>query len=212
MEAAFWHQVWKDRNIGFHQQQVYTALTENIHYLGLKKGDRVFVPLCGKTKDIAWLLGQGFRVVAAELHEAAVIELFEELGVEPEIEQLEKLKRYHFEHIDVYVGDIFDLSKDQIGVVDVIYDRAALIALPEPMRRDYAKLLNQLSDAAPQLLVIYEYDQSLMAGPPFSVSADEIEALYGQSHSTKKLANPKLIKDFKDGVDGHEAIWVLTSR
>ncbi|WP_299973911.1 thiopurine S-methyltransferase [uncultured Pseudoteredinibacter sp.] len=212
MEAAFWHQVWKDRNIGFHQQQVYAVLTENIHYLGLKQGDRVFVPLCGKTKDIAWLLGQGYRVVAAELHEAAVIELFEELGVEPEIEQLAKLKRYHFEHIDVYVGDIFDLTKDQIGVVDAIYDRAALIALPESMRRDYATLLNQLSDAAPQLLVIYEYDQSLMAGPPFSVGADEIGALYGQSHSTKKLASPKLIKDFKDGVDGHEAIWVLTSR
>lgn len=209
MDAAFWHQVWEDRNIAFHQSEVDKALTNNIHLLALSPGDRVLVPLCGKTVDILWMLQQGFKVVGAELHEDAIRELFEFMEYAPTISQEGKLLRYSGPNIDIFVGDIFDLNKDQLGPVNAIYDRAALIALPGEMRKKYAALLNELSDQAPQLLVIYEYDQHLMAGPPFSVDAGELASLYGHSHTLKRLPNSKLIESFKGDVSAHEAIWLL---
>lgn len=211
MDANFWHQVWKDRNIAFHQSEVDEALSNNFHQLNLKPGSSVFVPLCGKTIDIAWLLQQGFKVLGAELHEGAVQELFDFLQLEPIVSREGSFLRYSGPNIDIFVGDIFDLNKELLGPVQAIYDRAALIALPELMRKQYATLLNELSDGAPQLLVIYEYDQDLMAGPPFSVSAVELTSLYGLSHTLKKLPDSKHIAKFKGDVSAHEAIWVLSN-
>lgn len=209
MDAAFWHQVWKDRNIGFHQAEVDPVLINHIHHLDLNNGDRVFVPLCGKTKDIGWLLQQGYEVCGAELNEGAVIELFDYLQLKAEVEELGDLKRYHSKHIDIFVGDIFNLNKESLGKINAIYDRAALIALPPEMRKDYSQLLKELSSTAPQLVVIYEYDQSLMAGPPFSVDADEMHALYGISYEVQRLPHAHCIENFKDGVDAEECIWLL---
>jgi hypothetical protein len=45
----------------------------------------VFLPLCGKTLDIQWLLSRGYGVAGSELSKIAVEQLFSELGVEPNI-------------------------------------------------------------------------------------------------------------------------------
>ena len=34
--------------------------------------------------------------------------------------------------IDIFVGDIFKLTRGILGPVDAVYDRAALVALPRP--------------------------------------------------------------------------------
>ncbi|MBB6522173.1 thiopurine S-methyltransferase [Pseudoteredinibacter isoporae] len=211
MDAAFWHQVWKDRNIGFHQADVDPVLIKHIHHLNLKSGDRVFVPLCGKTKDIGWLLDQGYQVCGAELNEGAVIELFEFLGLSAKVKDMGEVKCYHSQNIDIFVGDIFSLQREPLGKVDAIYDRAALIALPPKMRKAYSQHLNALSNSATQLVVVYEYDPSLMEGPPFSIDSDEMYTLYGASHEVQCLPHSRLIENFKDGVDAQELIWLLQS-
>ncbi|GAA6151923.1 thiopurine S-methyltransferase [Pseudoteredinibacter isoporae] len=209
MDAVFWHQVWQERNLGFHQAQVDPVLIQHIHHLDLQSGDRVFVPLCGKTNDIGWLLEQGYQVCGAELNETAVIELFDSLKLPAQKEELGNLKRYHADKLDIFVGDIFELSQAQLGPVVAIYDRAALIALPPEMRKAYSQQLNELSGCAPQLVVIYEYDPALMGGPPFSVGGEEIHMLYGRSHKVCSLSHSRFIENFKDGVDAEERIWFL---
>jgi thiopurine S-methyltransferase len=77
-----------------------------------------------------------------------------------------------------FVGDIFDLSRATLGPVDAIYDRAALVALPETMRNRYAAHLMEITDHAPQLLICFDYDQSLQPGPPFSISDEEVGRHY----------------------------------
>ncbi|EAQ23387.1 thiopurine S-methyltransferase [Roseovarius sp. 217] len=189
MEADFWHTRWENMQIGFHEGAVNRMLSAHIGALGLDPGTRIFLPLCGKTRDIAWLLAQGYRVAGAELSEIAVKQLFEEMAVTPEVTAHGPLKRYAAVGLDIFVGDIFDLTADLLGPVDAVYDRAAFVALPDTMRGRYAGHLAALTDLAPQLLVTFEYDQSVMAGPPFSLSGAAVRAQYGTRYTITQLAD-----------------------
>src|SRR5690606_2213611 len=85
MDADFWHQKWQKGDIGFHEGRPNQFLATHFDALRLPPGARVFLPLCGKTRDIAWLLAQGCKVVGAELSEQAIGELFAELELQPVI-------------------------------------------------------------------------------------------------------------------------------
>lgn len=57
----------------------------------------MFVPLCGKSRDMGWLRAQGFTVVGAELSRLAVEQFFGELGLAPEISSAGRLERFEAE-------------------------------------------------------------------------------------------------------------------
>ena len=60
-----------------------------------------------------------------------------------------------------------------------VYDRAALVALPEAMRAEYVRhVYGQLSPACRGLLITLDYPQEEMAGPPFSVVDSEVQAIF----------------------------------
>ena len=88
MEHDFWHDRWETNRIGFHEDQPNPLLVTHFPELSVQDGGRLFVPLCGKTLDIHWLLSRGYRVAGAELSEVAIQQLFEELGVEPAVTDL----------------------------------------------------------------------------------------------------------------------------
>lgn len=209
MEANFWHAKWANNEIGFHQDEVNPLLREHFDRLALAAGSRLFVPLCGKTRDIAWLLAAGYRVAGAELSRLAVEQLFAELGVAPQIEQAGPLIRFTAEDLDLYVGDIFELAAGELGQVDAVYDRAALVALPEAMRQRYADHLAALTDRARQLLIAYDYDQSLQNGPPFSVAADEVRHLYGPYYELALLASTEVAGGLRGKCPATEHVWLL---
>lgn len=209
MDISFWHQRWERGEIGFHESQVNPALVEHLGILNLAKKARLFLPLCGKTLDIAWLLKQGYRIVGVELSSLAINELYSALDLVPEISSTGKLVRYSATNIDVWVGDIFDLSSSMLGAVDAIYDRAALVALPEQMRQRYAAHLIALTHGASQLLVTYEYDQRLYDGPPFSVDEKEIRQLYGANYHLKQVAQEQIAGGLKGEVAAAITTWHL---
>ena len=65
----------------------------------------------------------------------------------------DKFKLYSYNNIEIFVGDFFDLSTEILGDVDFIYDRAALVALPEYMRKMYVEhLLNNSKEVEALLL------------------------------------------------------------
>lgn len=94
MDANFWHHKWETNSIGFHEPQANPLLVNNFKALALETGRRIFVPLCGKTLDIGWLLSEGYQVAGAELSELSIQQLFAELGVEPHIANLGSIKHY----------------------------------------------------------------------------------------------------------------------
>jgi thiopurine S-methyltransferase len=189
MQADFWHQRWQDGLIGFHLNETNPNLSDWFDRLRLENGMRVFVPLCGKSLDLIWLREQGLDVVGVEISELAVRSFFEENDLTPEIRNIGNHDYWQADGITIIHGDFFDIQKADIGEFNAVYDRASLIALPTQMRQAYAEKMHSLvPDVAFTLLITLEYSQEKMAGPPFSVSLDEIEALYGSWYAVEKLS------------------------
>lgn len=209
MEHSFWHQRWESNDIAFHRSEPNPLLFKYFKELSLAKGSRVFVPLCGKTLDIGWLLSNGYRVAGAELSEMAIKELFAGLGMEPKIVKVGKLKQFSAKNIDIFVGDIFDLSGKMLGPVDAVYDRAALVALPEEMRKQYTSHIMEITDKAPQLLICYEYDQEHMEGPPFSVSDVEVSQHYANSYDLTRVESMNMPDGLKGLDTVKKSVWLL---
>ena len=195
VKADFWHDRWEKNLTGFHLNEVNPYLKANWASLNLNKGARVFVPLCGKTLDLIWLVEQGYQVVGIELSPLAVKAFFAENNITAEPHQIGELKYWQSENITLFCGDFFTLTNEILGQVDAVYDRASLIALPPEMRQDYAVKLTQLAQSAPKLLVTLEYDQSKMDGPPFSVTEDEVKALYQANYQVSQLSAQNVLGD-----------------
>lgn len=200
MEHAFWHHKWAQNQVGFHLEYFHPLLKRNLGLFQVKKGDTIFVPLCGKTMDIGYLLSQGYQVVAVELSEIAVAEVFSQLRIQPSITPWKQGKLYQADGIRIYSGDFFDLThQDLMGeentTISLVYDRAALVALPEKMRLEYAQHLAKITQYCPQLLITLDYDQSIAGGPPFAVSAEEVEGLYGGIYPVQLIEEADIIEE-----------------
>ena len=212
MDAGFWHQRWEKNEIAFHENKANPLLVKHFNELSLAKGRRIFVPLCGKTLDISWLLSNGYRVAGAELSQIAIEQLFMELGVQPETSPVGEVEQWSANNLDIFVGDIFALSRKILGPGDGIYDRAALVAFPEEMRKRYTAHLMETTGQAPQLLICYDYDQSLMEGPPFSVSNDEVKRHYAVNYDVTLIASTDVSGGLKGKCPAKENVWRINKK
>ncbi len=212
MDATFWHNRWQTNQTGWHEAAVNPLLIAHFPSLCVAPGGRVFVPLCGKSLDLGWLLSQGYAVAGVELSELAVSQLFAELRIEARISEVGKHRLFHGEKIDIFVGDLFDLSREILGPVDAVYDRAALVALPEALRARYTAHLKAITVSAPQLVIGYEYDQTVVPGPPFSVTPDELHRHYSDGYALTPLARIEVPGGLKGKCPATEHIWQLDKR
>ncbi|MEM9621337.1 MAG: thiopurine S-methyltransferase [Pseudomonadota bacterium] len=179
MKPRFWLERWQKNQIGFHQAEHNKLLLEFWPRLGLGAADKVFVPLCGKSLDMRWLEHAGHDVVGVELAEIAVRTFFAEGNEQPEPHPVDRFMFYQGRQTGIYHGDFFDLTATLLEDVSALFDRGALVALPADMRFRYVDhLLRIIPDGTRMLLLTFEYDQSLVAGPPHSVFPEEIESLF----------------------------------
>jgi thiopurine S-methyltransferase len=209
MDQDFWLARWQNNQIGFHEGAPNALLVVHFATLGVPAGGRIFVPLCGKSQDMHWLRARGFTVVGAELSRLAVVQFFAELGLTPVVSQAGRLERFEAGGVMLFVGDIFDLDRDTLSAVDAIYDRAALVALPAPLRQRYAAHLLELTNAAPQLLVTFEYDQTRRPGPPFSVMEAEVREHYGATYRLQRAEVREVPGGLKGADTAQEGVWLL---
>jgi len=206
-----WHRRWSEGALGFHRRDVHPDLVAHEERFLGSAGRRVLVPLCGKTVDMKWLADRGHQVVGVELVPQAVEDFFEEQGLASEVLEIAGLPVHRAGAISIITGDVFDVSSDDFGLFDRIWDRAALVALPSDIRRSYTAKLRQL--AAPGALLLqntFEYDQNKMTGPPFSVPDREVRAYFGDDRVEllKEQDNIASIPQFVER--GHEYWWVRT--
>ena len=179
MQPEFWHQRWADNQIGFHQDAPTPLLLKHWRALGIAPEARVFVPLAGKSRDMAWFAAQGHRVLGVELSQLAIDQFFAEHGLAPGIRETKYGRHYSAGGIELIHGDAFALDAEALRECTAVFDRAALIALPPELRLRYAReLYARLPGGCRGLLVALEYPQAERAGPPFSVPEDEVRALY----------------------------------
>ncbi len=200
MEPNFWQNKWQSNKVGFNQSKPNTLLMKHFSALQLPPNSCVFVPLCGKSIDMVWLADQGCDVVGVELVELAVEQFFEEHQIQPTIVEHPTTPnlKYYQGHLDsqtitLWVGDIFELTAQDLGSVDAIYDRAALVALPDDGTEDslrvrYSQQLIKLAPKAQQLLLSFglsgvdEAEYAKYSGPPFIIPSQQIYGYYQQAY------------------------------
>jgi len=193
LDENYWNQRWKDGRIGFHQSEINPYLTEFWPELELAKGSKVFVPLCGKSRDMCWLAEQGYQVAGVEFSEQAAQEYF---GLRGETPEYSNVKSQHLRYssgscLDVFVGDFFDYQPEQL--YDAVYDRAALVAIAPELRQAYVEHLSgMVKKGGKALLVSLEFADDEHKGPPFSVEQDEIGIIYSSLWSVKVLKTVNL--------------------
>lgn len=193
MEQEFWHQMWQSNEIGFNQSQPNQLMQRYFLSLNLKPGDRVLVPLCGKSIDMLWLAGQGYKVIGIELSQQACKAFFQENKIATKVTETGDFVVYSSDEITLFAGDFFKLDKNTLGPVDAVYDRAALIALPSELRQEYSAHLGQLVDRETKIfLITTSYNQIEMQGPPFSVDENEVNMLFSADFNIKQLYSKPL--------------------
>jgi len=210
-ENKLWLDRWENREIGFNQSEVNDFMLKYFKQLNLKRGSKVLVPLCGKTIDISWLLSEGFVVRGIELSEIAVIELFEELDITPNVSELGELLLYSGGSLNVFVGDIFKVRAEMLGDIHAIYDRAAIVALTKDLRVEYTAHLRAITNNASQLLLCFEYEQSLMNRTPYSVEEAEVKKHYEEHYKVELLERVKIAGGFKGKLPASDVVWLLKS-
>jgi len=202
MEPEFWLKRWQTDDIGFHRDEVHPALEQLWPRIASEAGGRVFVPLCGKSRDMQWLAMHGHPVIGVELSEKAIDAFFEAEDLAPRERREGAFTVKSAGSYELWCGDLFELPHNAVADVAHFYDRASLVALPPEMRVKYAQhLADMLPSASCGLLVSLAYDASEMNGPPFSVPDTEVAALFGIDFEIETLtsrdalaANPNLVK------------------
>lgn len=178
----------------------------------------MFVPLCGKSLDMLWLAEQGYRVLGIELSASACESFFVENGMAYKVETRGPFTGFASESITLFAGDFFDLSAENLSNVQGVYDRAALIALPESMRPGYA---GHMADILPSgcrgLLIGIAYDERKMQGPPFSVGEEEVRELFEPGFSVDLISEssgPEIVGNLRErGLDTlEEKVYRLAGR
>ena len=188
MHHDFWHERWLTGQTGFHQSAVHPLLERWWPSLDVPAGARVYVPLCGKSLDMAWLADRGYRVVGSELSPIAIREFFAAAGLAARQAVENDFIRHTAGAFEILEGDALALTPQLTGPLDAFYDRAALVALPSGMREQYfATLAALLPQGAGGLLVSFEYPQEMKGGPPFSVETAEIARLCNGLFSLREL-------------------------
>ncbi|MEJ2622953.1 MAG: thiopurine S-methyltransferase [Candidatus Thiodiazotropha sp.] len=192
-----WLRMWRNDQIEFHQDAVNPLLIRFWHSFSLKRESRIFVPMCGKSLDLLWLVNQGHEVIGVELSPLAVKSLFDESGIEPHVHRRKNFTEWEHGKLKILCGDFFGLKADDLGQIDAVYDRAALTALPEQVRKRYVYHLRQILPSNCSIFLLTLEDAYREDGCSSNIGDidDEISALYGdhfkiQTTHTEKNCKP----------------------
>lgn len=169
-----WIERWQNGRTGWHETDGNAGLREHWRF----DAQQVLVPLCGKSPDLRWLAEQGHSVTGVELSDIAIRDFFSEQGLGFTVDEAGSLDAYHCEELPItlYRGDYFEFNG---GPFDALYDRGALVAVDPGERTRYVAHTRRLLSAdAKLLLVTLEYDQDIVAGPPFALMPDDVNSSF----------------------------------
>ena len=185
MEPTFWQNIWarSGEEPAFHRSDIHPYVKQ---YLSpeVLKGRRVLVPLCGKSRDLLWFHTYAQHVSGIELVEKPILQFLAE-------NQLSYTKtaegRFDAENITLLNADIFAVDVQMLGQIDLVYDRAALIALPLDIRLRYVQHIDALLPVGAQIFLnTIEYAPA-RTRPPFSISPEDVLRYYGSAYSIEQM-------------------------
>lgn len=193
MELSYWQSRWQKNKIGFHMPEGYPGLKKYWDHLEIPDHPVVLVPLCGKAIDMIWLEQQGATVIGVEISAKAILDFLEEHNREFNTSTFADFTIYQSGDIQLWCGDIMKFPPHKLPGIHLIFDKAALVALPQVMRGSYFDKIKKLTGKHTKILLHhFEYPQDQMPGPPFSVPEKEIKDALSASYSVSLLESNDL--------------------
>ncbi len=215
MEPEFWLERWEKKQIGFHQSDFNPFLKKYGEFY-FKNSKSVFLPLCGKTKDLLWFRDKKLIVTGIELSQIACEEFFTENQILYYKENEHNFCFYIAYDFPLVIiqGDFFNLTKDIFSKrsiqIDSLYDRASFVAMPKKLRKLYVKKILELFPKVKVYFLItmeFESTEKKDLGPPFSVPDQEVYELFSNFQSIKLVEKQSLNKP--NTIFAVESLFVL---
>jgi len=196
MQQREWLDRWKKNQTGFHESTVNPLLIRYLPEFKLSQGDTIFLPLCGKSHDIAWLANQGFQVIGVELSEIAIESFFSEHDLQYQQFRSDRFILRKSGNISLIQGDYFDMQREDLLACKMVYDRASLIAFDAANRGRYcAHMMSIVPPGIDQLLITLDYNQIQMKGPPFAVYRSELSQYYAPQYRIDMLQQDDVLDE-----------------
>lgn len=184
MDYEFWDNCWSRPSQPFHVAKPHPLLEKYLHLFKAK--EKILLPLSGKSIDPIFLAQNDFPSSSIEFNPKAIESFITENKLEPKIVSEEKYKHYQFSDFDIWQADFFELTAEKLGLFSQVFDRAALVALPEDLRENYTKHLQSLlKPKANILMVLMDYATDEMSGPPFLITASELQTYFPEAKITE---------------------------
>ena len=155
------------------------------------EGLQFFLPLCGRSPDIMWLVSRGHRVTGVEWSERAIAQFFTEnkldFGVEENVSVGSgKGVVYRAKGgipVVFYRCDFFDVCGDAIGRFDCIWDMGSITSIKSHKRPDYVDIVSSLlKPSGRMLLSSVDFDEGLHPHMTLACSAVEVQSLYSDCY------------------------------
>ena len=163
---------------------------------------KVFVPLCGKAKDMLLLHKMGFTVVGVEFASQPIKEFFEEnlvdIKTDPAIASDQKYTVSSDGKLIIGQGDLFGFTPENLPFAkyDIIWDRGSFEAMNDADRPKYAKLLSSLlSEEGFYFINTPDYDLAEYGGPPLAAQKEVIEK-YFSDMTVELLDRTSMLNDY----------------
>ena len=74
-----WISRWESNRIGWHAEQVNRHLVQYYDRFDLSGEGSIFVPLCGKSNDMRFLLEKNLKVIGVEMSSIAIEQFFQKI-------------------------------------------------------------------------------------------------------------------------------------
>ena len=130
----------------------------------------------GRGHDALLFARHGFRVTALDFAESAGRETQEAARV---VGLSVETVRY----------DFFALPPEYDGAFDYVLEHTFFVAIDPGRRKEYVRIVRRLLKPGGLLIALF-YAHGRPGGPPFTTSADEVRALFGQDFAIERLEVP----------------------
>lgn len=194
MSNKIWKSMWKHNQFQFHQPIINPLLQQYLPQLQLSANDDILVPLCGKSLDMDLLIDSGYHVIGIELSKIAIQAYFDARNIKPQHEKKGQFIRWWHNDIEIWCGDIFNLTDNDISHVKTLYDCASLTALPSESRPHYVQHFYEKLSKQSQILLITTESADEHQLESASMIDSEVQSLYENYYQIELLHGQSSLK------------------
>lgn len=176
-------------NTSSHRKAIHPYIeTDELGYL--MGSQRVLITFCGRDNMVMWYRSLAAHVICIDPSAEAIEQFLKDnhLAYDHTAEG-----RYEAEGITFFNSSIFEIEPADIGRIDCVYDRAALVTLPETQRQQYLDKMDALMHpGSTYVLFTLEFQPCVGDTSPFSITPEDVYRYYGDRYIIDHVKNVAL--------------------